>query len=231
VRAAIEPRYRCPYLKIEGSFSHYLESRPDGLASQWRRRKQWLEKRPGYRLDVLRSPAEVSAGIDVLFDLHRQRWENESDGITPELEPFHREAARRLAALGWAVIFVLHAEGAPRAALYGFRHGDRFAFYQSGHEPAWRPRSVGTVLLGHTIRWAFDQGLAEYDFLRGDEPYKFKWANAERRTVRVRAVGHGLRPWLRDRARRGMHELKEAVKQALPEEALEWARRARRGWK
>src|SRR4051812_2426059 len=71
-RATIEPRYRCPYLKIEGSFSQYLESRPDGIASKWRRRKNWLEKRPGYRLDILRSPAEVSAGLDSLFDLHEK---------------------------------------------------------------------------------------------------------------------------------------------------------------
>src|SRR5207253_64572 len=142
-------------------------------------------------LDGLRSPAEVAAGMDSLLALHRRRWQLEggSDGITPEVEDFHREAARRLAAVGWAVLFLLHAEGAPRAALYGFRHGDRFAFYQSGHEPEWRPRSVGTVLLGHTIRWAIEQGCSEYDFLRGDEAYKLKWANGARRTVRVRIVG------------------------------------------
>jgi CelD/BcsL family acetyltransferase involved in cellulose biosynthesis len=231
-RASIEPRYRCPFVKLDGNFNAYINALPDGIASQWQRRRKWIEKRPGYRLDILRSPAEVSAGMDALFDLHRQRWQLEggSEGITTEVEGFHREAARHLAAIGWAVMFVLHAEGAPRAALYGFRHGDRFAFYQSGHEPAWRPRSVGTVLLGHTIRWACQEGLTEYDFLRGDEPYKFRWATAERRTVRVRAVGSGLRPWLQDHARRLYHDAREGVKRALPAEALEWMRRTRRSF-
>jgi CelD/BcsL family acetyltransferase involved in cellulose biosynthesis len=232
-RVAVEPRYLCPRIELRQSFSSYLHALPDGIGEQWHRRKKWLEKRAGYRLDVLRSPAEVAAGMESLLALHRRRWEIEggSDGITPAVEEFHRDAARRLAALGWAVLFLLHAEGAPRAALYGFRHGDRFAFYQSGHEPEWRPRSVGTVLLGHTIRWAADQGCSEYDFLRGDEPYKLKWANGARRTVRVRVVGAGLGPWLRDWSRRSLGDLRNHVKRALPAETLEWLRRARRSWR
>jgi len=232
-RATVEPRYLCPLIRIDGSFSRYLDALPDGIGAQWHRRKKWLEKRPGYRLDILRSPAEVACGMEALFTLHRRRWalEGGSDGITPAIEEFHRDAARRLAGLGWAVLFLLHAEGAPRAALYGFRHGDRFAFYQSGHEPAWRPRSVGTVLLGQVIRWAHEQGCSEFDFLRGDEPYKLKWATGERRTVRVRVVGSGLRPRLRDLSRRTLQDLRNQVKRALPKETLAWLRRARRGWR
>jgi CelD/BcsL family acetyltransferase involved in cellulose biosynthesis len=232
-RLTVEPRYRCPLIRFDGSFSSYLNALPGGIATQWHRRRKWLEKRPGYRLDILRSPAEVTAGMEALFSLHRQRWAEEggSDGITPEVEEFHREAARRLAALGWAVVFLLHAEGAPRAALYGFRHGDRFVFYQSGHEPSWRPRSVGTVLLGHVIRWSIDQGCGEFDFLRGDESYKLGWATGERRLVRARILGGGLGPWLRDRARRSLADLRRQVKRALPDETVAWLRRTRRAWR
>src|SRR5262249_15622333 len=86
----------------------------------------------------------------------------------------HAGGAGAWASLGWPHLLVLHVEGAPRAALYGLCHGDRFAFYQSGHEPAWRPRSVGTVLLGHVLRHCHAAGLREFDFLRGSEPYKFR---------------------------------------------------------
>jgi CelD/BcsL family acetyltransferase involved in cellulose biosynthesis len=230
-RLVVEPRFRCPLVRFDGSWSVYLESLPDGLGQQWRRRKKWLEKRPGYRVDVLRSPAEIAVGVDVLFDLHEQRWaiEGGSDALDGEsTRAFHREAAKRLAALDWARIFVLHAEGAPRAALYGFRHGDRFAYYQSGYEPAWRQRSVGTVLLGQVMKWCFEEGLVEFDFLHGTEEYKLRWATGWRETVRARVIGEGLRPWLAARGRETWWELRARVKDALPDEVLSLLRRTKK---
>jgi CelD/BcsL family acetyltransferase involved in cellulose biosynthesis len=232
--ALIEPRYRCPFVRTADSFDAYLATLPDGTGAQWLRRRRWLEKRPGYRVDVLAAPDEpdgIVRGIEILFELHRKRWalEGGSDAIYgPRTEAFHRTAARRLAAEGWAQVFVLSVEGAPRAALYGFRHGDRFAFYQSGHEPAWRPRSVGTVLLGEVIRRSFADGLREFDFLRGAEPYKFRWATGWRETVCLRVPGRGLRPWLAERGRGAWAELRRAGRRSLPAPAVEWLRRARK---
>ncbi len=45
---------------------------------------------------------------------------------------------------------------------------------------------MGLVLIGETFRDAFDMGMREYDFLRGEEPYKADWASQERRLANVR---------------------------------------------
>ncbi|HUS65689.1 MAG TPA: GNAT family N-acetyltransferase [Kofleriaceae bacterium] len=227
----VEPRYRCPFVRVAGRFEDYLAELPDGIGAQWHRRRKWLEKRPGYRLEVLSTPAEIDRGMAILVDLHRQRWalEGGSDAIDgPKVESFHQAAAHALAELGWARLFVLSADGAPRAALYGWRHGDRFAFYQAGHEPAWRPRSVGTVLLGFVIQHCFDEKLNEFDFLRGEEPYKLRWATGWRQTERLRVRGAGLRPWLIDRGRTWVTQLRGAAKRALPEPAVAFIRSQRR---
>jgi CelD/BcsL family acetyltransferase involved in cellulose biosynthesis len=222
-RVVVEPRYICPSIRASGSFEQFLSGLPDGIGAQFHRRRKWLEKRPGHRVETLTSPADVERGLGVLFDLHRQRWalEGGSDAIDgPKVERFHVAAARALAELGWARMYLLHVEGAPRAALYGWQHGDRLVFYQAGHEPAWRPRSVGTVLLGLVIKSAFDQGLAEFDFLRGDEPYKLKWATGFRKTVRVRVRGPGLRPLLDHEARKAMQGAKATARALLSPKAV-----------
>ena len=227
----IAPRYRCPFVRLAGEFDDYLAQLPDGIGAQWHRRRRWLERCAGYRIERLSTPSEIAGGMEILIDLHRKRWalEGGSDAFDgARVEGFHRDAAPRLAALGWARIFVLHAEGAPRAALYGFRHGDRFAFYQAGHEPAWRPRSVGTVLLGHVMRESFAEGIEEFDFLRGDEPYKLRWATGWRETMRVSAHAGGLRARLREHGRSLGARLKRAGKEALPPEVIAWARAQRR---
>lgn len=230
-RAVVEPRYLCPHVSLDGDFETYLAELPDGTGPQWHRRRRWLEKRPGFALDELRAPDEIARGLDALFDLHHKRWARDggSDAIDgPEVEAFHRRAAHALAELGWARLYLLTVEDAPRAALYGFRHGDRFAFYQAGYDPDWSQRSVGTVLLGHCVRRAFDEGAREFDFLRGSEPYKLKWANGERHTVRLRAHDGSLRARLHHAGRNAYWRLREAGKRALPESTLQWARRARK---
>ena len=46
------------------------------------------------------------------------------------------------------------------------------------------------VLLAHTVRTAFEDGAREYRFLRGDEPYKYRFAEADAGVDTV-AVGNG----------------------------------------
>ena len=230
-RADVELRYRCPHITLKDDFDSYIAELPDGTGPQWKRRLRWLEKRPGFEIETLTDPNAIVVGLDALFELHHKRWsvEGGSDAIDgPEIEAFHRLAARGLAERGWARLYLLQVEGAPRAALYGWKHGDRFAFYQAGYDPEWRQRSVGTVLLGHVVRECYAEGLKEYDFLRGTEPYKLKWANGWRETVRLRARDASLRAMIHDAGRTAYWRLREAGKRALPESALDWARRARK---
>jgi CelD/BcsL family acetyltransferase involved in cellulose biosynthesis len=223
-------RYPCPAIRLGGAFEDYLSALPEGTGKQWLRRRRWLERRPGYRFEIRREAADVASGMEILFHLHRRRWalEGGSDGITgPEVETFHRLAARRLADQGTAVLFVLHVEGEPRAALYGFDTGERISFYQAGHDPAWRQRSVGTVVLGLAIETAFSERKTEFDFLHGNEDYKLAWANVSRRTVTLGVRGPGLRPWLRSQGRTLDVAARSLAKRFLPAELVSWARQLR----
>jgi CelD/BcsL family acetyltransferase involved in cellulose biosynthesis len=230
--ATIAPRHACPHIALRGGFEAYLAARPEGAGEQWTRRLRWLARRPGFAVVEHADPDAVAAAMDVLFELHRRRWalDGGSQAIDgAPVESLHRDAAAGLARRGWARLWLLTVCGAPRAALYGFRHGRRFAFYQAGHDPAWRPRSVGTVLLGAVIARCFDEGLEEFDFLRGDEPYKWRWANGGRATVAVTLTGPGARAWLGSTGNEAWARVREAVKSTLPPATLEGLRRARRG--
>ena len=223
------PKDRCPHVRIEGSVADYFAARPDGTATQLARRRKWLEKQNGYRIDRLETLRQIREGMDILMALHRARWAIDPVGSrtfeSEHAESFHRRAAEALARRGWARIYVMHADGAPRAALYGFRHGDRLAYYQAGHDPEWRQRAVGTVLFGHIIEDCFREGLREFDLLRGDEAYKQRWANGERWTVRLRARGPGLRPWLGEQGRAAWAKLRHTGKRVLPPRAVQWWQR------
>ncbi len=177
---------------LDGTFDDYLAGRPGGLAAQVRRRARWLDRQPGYRVVRVAAPSEVGPAFDSLVDLHRMRFGTRSTTFDGPMFGFLREVAGRLAASGRLRLVTMWATGAPVAAVLGWRWGKTFAYYQSGHHPDWRDRSVGTVLIAECLRDSFAEGLATWDFLRGDEPYKRAWVDGERRYLNVRVRGPAL---------------------------------------
>jgi CelD/BcsL family acetyltransferase involved in cellulose biosynthesis len=86
----------------------------------------------------------------------------------------------------------MEVDGRPAAAWYGVRFGGVESYYQAGRDPALDDLSVGFVLLAHTIEAAFDDGVTEYRFLLGDEPFKGRFAE-EDEGVETLTVSRGMR--------------------------------------
>ena len=67
-----------------------------------------------------------------------------------------------------------------------FAVANRMSFYQAGRLTDREWRGAGSVLRFDVISSAIDEGMVEYDLLRGGENYKVEWANGERALDRVR---------------------------------------------
>jgi CelD/BcsL family acetyltransferase involved in cellulose biosynthesis len=77
-----------------------------------------------------------------------------------------------------------------------FRTAGALRAYQSARVLDPELPDLGTALLMAAIEQACDEGCYEVDLLRGDEPYKFRFARRQRDICRVEAAA-GLRArWL-----------------------------------
>ncbi len=225
-------RMTCPWEQFEPgeTFEVFLERtrRRDNFL----RRKKWLEKQPGYRVEVSTRPELLARPLAEFFRLHRLRWDLDggSSGITgPDVEAFHRDVTWALAERGKLRLYTMWIGEKAVASVYGMVHGDTFSYYQAGYDPAWRDKSVGLVLVGFTFEDAIGLGLRAYDFLRGTEPYKSDWVSSSRNTLGVRVVAPtGPGAWL-DAVQHGAREVKGVLKRVLPEEAMNRLRRLRAG--
>jgi CelD/BcsL family acetyltransferase involved in cellulose biosynthesis len=195
------------------------------------RRKKWLQKQPGYRIEVTSNPGEVAAPLSEFMQLHASRWAEDggSQGITgPKVEAFHRDATQLLAERGQLRLYTMMVGDRAVASVYGIVHGGTFIYYQSGRDPEWQSKSVGLVLVGETFKDAIDMGLHEYDFLRGVETYKSDWVTKERRTVGVRVYKQDSRgAWL-TRSERASRATRRLLKKALPGKVVEFLKRSRK---
>lgn len=142
----------------------------------------------------------LDAGMTALFALHQSRWNARwLPGVlgNKRVQAFHREVAARFLEKGWLRLHLLRAEGEIRAALYCFSLSGRTFYYLGGFAPEYSKYSLGTLLNAQAIRQAIAENHSEFDFLRGNESYKYRWLPEER-------INHRL---LLLRPRRGLGEL------------------------
>jgi len=78
--------------------------------------------------------------------------------------------------------------GVPLAAGIGFEDATAYYLYNSAYEPAASHVSPGVILLTELVARAVSRGREVFDFLKGDEPYKFKLGARPRPLYRVTAV-------------------------------------------
>lgn len=62
------------------------------------------------------------------------------------------------------------------ACKYNFLLNNKVYSYQVGIKPGYEKSRLGTVLLSYCIEDAISEGCKEYDFLEGNEKYKYEWA-------------------------------------------------------
>lgn len=202
-------RARSPRLTIRGtSWEEWWRSRSRNLREQVGRRRRQLERE--HRLAFRRSDrGRLEEDLALFSRLHLERW-NTGQSLFHPLLAFHRDFALAAAEQDWVRLWFLEVDGAAVAASLVFRFAGVDSYYQAGRDPAWQHRSVGLVLLAHTIADAFESGVDEYRFLRGDEEYKNRFTEDDspvatviapltalgRAAARLRAaVGPASLPW------------------------------------
>jgi CelD/BcsL family acetyltransferase involved in cellulose biosynthesis len=189
--------FRCPYLELPSTWDAFLRSLSANMREHVRRRGNALERRHGGRLRLVRSGPDVASGMEALFRLHGARWRTRGEVGSfdrhAHSRAFHQDLARRFVEADWLRLYLLEADGQAVAALCAYEYGGRLAYYQAGFDPAWAKLSVGSVLMALIIKDCIARGVPEFDFLRGDEDYKYRWTRSERRTRQMRVWNHSVR--------------------------------------
>ena len=88
----------------------------------------------------------------------------------------------------WLQLSFLLINDEPAAAYLNFVYGDSVLVYNSGLSPdKYGHLSAGIILLAHNIRTAIENGYKVFDFLRGNEIYKFRMGGQETRVFMLTA--------------------------------------------
>jgi CelD/BcsL family acetyltransferase involved in cellulose biosynthesis len=195
----VAPDGVCPFIDLRGhSWTSYLAGLSGEHRYNVRRKINALSSHFHVSFERVDQPLQCSPALHLLIRLHQKRWSEHgtSDAFhTEDHINFHDEFAIRALRRGWLRLYLLRLNGRPASAIYAFRYGPTFSFYQSGFDPEYARHSVGVAAMALSIKSAIEEGAEEYDFLHGDEAYKFHWARQSRELSRLRLFPPGRRGW------------------------------------
>lgn len=182
LRGLVSPPTMCPVLRCDDPAA----LRRGGQIKRVRQASAWFAKHTDFGITHEHAPRAIHALLDGLFEQHRRQWQ---DTATPSLfeqptqERFFRAVTDRLGTTGSVRCSRITAGDVAPAHHFGFIHQTTATYYKPCYDKGWSKRSPGVVLLGALFDHAFDEGLTEFDFGFGDEPYKRRFANSASRCV------------------------------------------------
>jgi CelD/BcsL family acetyltransferase involved in cellulose biosynthesis len=176
----------CPIIHLPDTFDAYLDS----LDSKQRReltRKLRRAEAAEVSTIVANDEADIDAEVDSFLELLQKSTYEKRDWLNKGRRALFHEVARAARAAGTLQLMFTSIEGRRAAALFNFDYRGRVWVYNSGLDPtAFAALSPGVVLTATAIERAIQLGRHAFDFLRGDEEYKYRFGAVDSRIYRLR---------------------------------------------
>ena len=176
----------CPRAAIpNASFEEYLASISGKLRHEILRKARRLARDGGAYEVRLATEATLDDDLEKFFSMHRSSDGPKGRFMHEGMASFFGSFAWMLFSQGWLRLAFLEIGGEPWAGVYAFRYGDSWDVWNSAFDHARRELSPGMVLMGECIRLAAEEGCTVFDFLRGAEPYKYRFGAVDAPLARL----------------------------------------------
>jgi RimJ/RimL family protein N-acetyltransferase len=141
-----------------------------------------LEYRIAQNLD------EISSELDTFFKFHEERrfmLGDRSKFENGNARKFYKCLIEGFFPDGWLRFDMLKLDGEPVAYHFGFLYDDTLVYYTPTFNLDYFKRSPGTVLFKSMLEDCLTRNIRQFDFARGAESYKERFANEIRKNLRI----------------------------------------------
>lgn len=175
----------CPYLPIDGDADSMVQRLSGHVRRTLRKRSERAEAE-GLKIRIIENPQEERSLLKILEELEWQKHLHRSSetfvGNYPEV---FQSLFDTLGPRGWLYVAMLELKDQPVAFQLGFRCHDKLWDYTKAYSRSFSSFAPGTLLVLALMDYGFARGFLEYDFLRGEEPYKMIWSKGLHHRFRI----------------------------------------------
>lgn len=175
----------CPVIQLPGNWEAYLAGIDKKQRHEIRRKMRRAEEsETPVRWYIANDPARLDDEIEAFFRLMAYDPEKAAF-LTGPMRAQMRTIIHVAFEAGWLQLAFLEVGGQKAAAYLNFDYAGHIWVYNSGLNFDLRELSPGWVLLGDLLQWANENGRQSFDFMRGDEDYKYRFGGINRYVVRA----------------------------------------------
>jgi CelD/BcsL family acetyltransferase involved in cellulose biosynthesis len=173
---AVEREDVCPIIRLPGDWEAYLASLDKKQRHEIRRKMRKAETEADTRWYIVDDGRNLAREMDTFIELHQRSSREKDDFMDASMRRFFHAIAETLFPRNWLQLAFIEINGEKAASVLNFDYGNNILVYNSGYDPdKYTQLSPGIVLLSYTIQHAIALSRTEFDFLRGDEEYKYRF--------------------------------------------------------
>lgn len=171
-----------PHIALPPTFEGYFELLDKKQRGEVRRKMRRAEAGVEEKLDwyVVGAEHDIEAQMAQFFTLMASSSPQKAEFLqNPQHKAFFEKLIPRMQQAGWLHLAFLCVDNNPCASYFNFAYDNRIWVYNSGFSYQYEALSTGIVLLVYLIEDAIQRGYTVFDFLRGNEVYKYRMGGVD----------------------------------------------------
>ncbi len=166
-------------LDLPSTWEAYLATLTAKQRHEVRRKLRRLSEAGRVDYHFVKDSAAVHEAMDTFLKMFTESREDKATFLTAQMESFFRSLADTMAEAGLLRLGILELDTLPTAMIMCFDYNDCLYLYNSGYDPQYNSLSVGLLCKVLCIKESIQEGKKRFDFLKGDEPYKYHLGGRE----------------------------------------------------
>lgn len=166
-----------PALDLPGTWEAYLELLSAKQRHELARKMRRLSEMG--KIAYRNIENDVAPAMDTFFKLFTESRRDKAAFLTPKMASFFRAIAAAMSENGLLRLGRLDLDGATIAMVMCFDYHGAIYLYNSGYDPQYDYLSAGLLCKALCIKDSIERGRKRFDFLKGNEAYKYHLGGKE----------------------------------------------------
>jgi CelD/BcsL family acetyltransferase involved in cellulose biosynthesis len=178
----------CPVAILCKDWEGYLQMLSKKQRHELRRKLRRSQEGAEWDWRTVKTQEELDRDLPIFFRLHEASARDKARFMTPDMRAYFKVLSSSLLEDGILRLSTFTRDGVDVASTMAFLYRERYLLYNSGYLPHYAAQNPGIAAVAFAMQDAIAEGAVAFDFLSGDEPYKYQFGASNTYTCQVRSV-------------------------------------------